>query len=62
MNTEEKKAEELYTFMLECAIATETEISLVECMCGVSLETLEGILYARTGYRSLQQITEMEGE
>ena len=62
MNTEEKKAEELYTFLVECTIATETEISLVECMCGVSLETLEGILYARTGYRSIDQVIEMEGE
>lgn len=36
-------------------IATEEEIHLVCCINGHTLESLENILYARTGYRSFEQ-------
>ena len=46
---------ELYNLLIDCEIATEDEISLVECINGHSLDTLEDILYCRTGYRDLEQ-------
>lgn len=48
----------LYDYLIKCNIATPKEIALVEYINGTSLETLESILYARTGYHSLDQIEE----
>lgn len=52
-NSEFEKLEDL---MIELGIATENEITLVLCINGVNLETLEDILYAKTGLRSLEQL------
>jgi len=57
---DEKKAGEIYDFLEDTAICTPEEMSLVTCICGNSLDTYESILYARTGYRSLDQITELD--
>ena len=40
-------------FLIEQEIATEDEISLVTEINGCSIDTLNDILYARTGYRDL---------
>jgi hypothetical protein len=52
----------LWDYLTETEIATEEELSLVCCINGTSLDTLESVLYARTGYRSLEQIQEADGE
>lgn len=57
----DKKTEDLYDYLLETEIATQDEISLVTSINGTNLDSLESILYSRTGYRSLNQILEMEG-
>ena len=57
MNTEQT---ELYDFLVEEMHATEDEINLVLCLNGTSMEVLESILYAKTGYRNLNQILESE--
>ena len=57
----DKKTEDLYDYLLETEIATQDEISLVTSINGTNLDSLESILYSRTGYRSLKQIQEMEG-
>ena len=57
-----KDTEELYDYLVEFDIATEKEIGLVCSINGTNLESLESILYVRTGYRSLEQIREMEEE
>ena len=44
------------------AIATEEELQLITSINGINLESLESVLYCRTGYRSLEQINDMEGE
>lgn len=40
-------------FLIEQEIATEDEISLVTQINGYSIDTLNAILYARTGYHDL---------
>ena len=55
-----KDTEELYDYLVEFDIATEKEIGLVCSINGTNLESLESILYVRTGYRSLEQLGEME--
>lgn len=45
-------------YLIENYIATEEEITLVCNINGHTQETLEDILYARTGYRSFEQIQE----
>lgn len=47
--------EELHQTIIDNEIASEKEILLVSNINGYSLETLENILYARTGYNSLKQ-------
>lgn len=59
MNYKEQKESELndlWGYLEDYQIATPEEIKLVTQINGTSLETLENILYARTGYRSLEQI------
>ena len=56
----DKEQDKLYDYLTECQIATEDEISLVCSINGTNLDSLESILYSRTGYRSLEQIQEME--
>ena len=56
----EKYFNELYEYLIECNIATEEEISLVTSINGSNEDSLNSILYSRTGYRSLEQIREME--
>ena len=55
-----KNEEELYDFLIDYEYATEKEIGLVCSINGTNLESLESILYVRTGYRSLEQLGEME--
>lgn len=52
----EKQMDNLWEYLEDYQIATPEEIKLVTQINGTSLETLENILYARTGYRSLEQI------
>ena len=48
--------EEAYDILIEYGIATEDEINLVCSIIGYNMETMEDILYARTGYRSFDQL------
>ena len=50
----------LWDYLLECEIATQEEINLVTAINGTNLDSFESILYARTGYRSLEQILDCE--
>jgi hypothetical protein len=50
----EKMKEEIskmWDWLLDMGIATEEELQLVTDINGYSLETLNDVLYARTGYR-----------
>lgn len=52
--------EENIKYLIENFIATEEEIILVCNIKGHSQDSLDDILYARTGYRSFEQIQEEE--
>lgn len=52
----DKELLKLENYLIDNMIATPEEIDLVTMINGYSLESLEDILYARTGYRSLDQI------
>lgn len=42
--------------MIELGIATNEELGLACALCGTSNETLESVLYIRTGYRTIEQM------
>ena len=46
--------ETAYEALIEAGVATEGELALVTNINGYSLETLEDVLYARTGYRTFE--------
>ena len=56
----DKDTEELYDYLMDYEIASEKEISLVCSINGTNLDSLESILYSRTGYRDLEQIKDIE--
>ena len=51
------KSEEnkLYDFIIANDIAEESELDLVTQVSGFSVDTLESVIYARTGYRDVEQ-------
>ena len=52
---------EIYDYLIDYEIATEKEISLVCSINGTNEDSLNSILYSRTGYRDVEQIKECEG-
>lgn len=56
-----KTLEETWDYLIESGIATEEELKLVTCINGYKVETLNDVIYARTAYRSLDQLIECEG-
>ena len=48
--------------LVEFNIATKEELHLVLNICGWSKESLDSILYARTGFNSWNQLFHKEGE
>ena len=46
---------EMWVKIVDFGIATDDELSLVTCINGYSEETLNDVVYARTGYRDLEQ-------
>ena len=56
----ENEIEKIWDYLVESEIATEEEINLITCINGYSVETLNDVIYARTGYRSLDQLIDDE--
>lgn len=46
---------EVWDLIIENAIATEEELQLVTDIVGYNLCTLNDVIYARTGYRDIEQ-------
>lgn len=55
-----KDVNEMYDELVAYGIATPEEIDLVTCINGYREEVLNDILYARTGYRDLNDYFEEE--
>ena len=47
-----------WDYIVERGIATEAELGLVTSINGYNIDTLNDVIYARTGYRDIEQ---MEG-
>ena len=54
------KIDEYYDYLVDYNVATEDEITLLFNINGRSIDTLNSILYARTGLRSLEQWRKIE--
>ena len=51
---------ELWDYLITEYVATKDELILICKINGTSLGTLESVLWARVGYRSLEQVLAME--
>jgi hypothetical protein len=58
MNTRDQ----IWDMMIECGIATQEELELVTCINGYTIETLDDIYFARTGYRDSKDLLDEEVE
>ena len=47
---------ELWDWLVDMGIPTEEELGLITNINGYSLDTLNDVLYSRTGYRDREQI------
>ena len=54
------RLETIWDYIVENGIATEDELRLVTSINGTNEDSLNSVLYSRTGYRSMEQIIEME--
>ena len=45
----------LWDYMIEQGIATDDELRLVTSINGMNIDTLNDVLYVRTGYRDIKQ-------
>lgn len=52
------RTEYVWDMIEELGIATREEIGLAVALCGTSEETLNKLLYIRTGYNNIEQILE----
>ena len=52
--------DEIWDLLIELNIATQEEIQLVTTINGYNEETLNGIIYAKTGYRDIEQLEDCE--
>ena len=59
MYYEEEKTN-AWDYLTGNGIATEDELQLITSINGYNIETLNSVLYVRTGYRSIEQIEECE--
>lgn len=60
LTNDEKQYNELWDLIIDNNIATEDELKLISYINGWRIETLEDVLYVRTGYRDTQQYKEIE--
>jgi len=49
---------DIWDYLVDMGIATDDEIKLVTDINGLTEETLNDIIYARTGYHSIEQLQE----
>ena len=54
------KVMNMWMWLLDNGIATDEELSLITSINGLTIETLNDVLYYRTGYRDREQMEEGE--
>lgn len=50
----------IWDTMVELGIATNEELGLAVALCGTTEQTLNRVLFIRTGYRSIEQMLDEE--
>lgn len=60
--TLENQLDYIHDEIVQRGIATEEEVKLVTCINGYSKQTLDDIVWVRTGYQSINQLFVMELE
>ena len=51
---------EVWNYIIETEIATEKELQLITNINGYNLESLNSVIYTRTGYHNLEQLKNCE--
>ena len=54
--------ESTWKYLVDSGIATEKELQLITNISGHNMESLNDVIYARTGYRNAEQLQEEETE
>lgn len=49
---------DLWDYLVNNSIATQEELELITSINGYSVDTLNDVIYARTGYHDLEQLQE----
>lgn len=52
----DKTINEVWDLLIEYGVATQEELELVTCINGYNIDTLNDVIYVRTGYRDIEQI------
>lgn len=55
-----EKENAIYDFILENGFASEETLQVITAINGYSVETLNDVIYATTGYHSMKQYIECE--
>ena len=55
-NIMDKEVNEVWNLLIEYGVATQEELELVTCINGYNIDTLNDVIYVRTGYRNIEQI------
>ena len=55
-----KTVEKIWDYIIDYSIANEDELRLVTSINGYNEDSLNSVLYVRTGYRSMDQLKDME--
>ena len=58
MNDIDIDIQSTWKYLVDQGIATEQELILVTCINGYNMESLNDIIYARTAYRTAEQLQE----
>ena len=48
----------VYNDLIETGIASDAELNLITDINGLNIETLNDVIYVRTGYRTYEQLME----
>ena len=56
-----KETNKAWDYVVETGIATEEELRLVTCINGYNMESINSVIYVRTGYHDIEQLEECEG-
>ena len=57
-----RQLNEVWDLLIEYGVATQEELELVTCINGYNIDALNDVIYARTGYRNIDQLqNETEG-